>query len=242
PSGVHSTTCAGRARAVLAELSNCGSPRRAGDAQHGDGSPLRDGRSYPTRRHALPSRAALFRHGRAAAEHRAALPSDLSTANASGPQSSPAGPSTGGAQCDRRRGATVNKAGGTLTLDAVLACVSQSLGLQLTGQPTTVKRRRMTTHQGIEPSTNQVTDYYDRVAESWDAKEGSERYNPYFACQLRDHLKTLLADSAGKPPALELGAATGPYVAVTAPLFGKLIAADLTSRILALLERLIAPL
>ena len=34
----------------------------------------------------------------------------------------------------------------------------------------------MTTHRGIEPSTNQVTDYYDRIAESWDAKEGSERY------------------------------------------------------------------
>jgi hypothetical protein len=29
----------------------------------------------------------------------------------------------------------------------------------------------MTTHQGNEPSTNQVTDYYDRVAENWDAKE-----------------------------------------------------------------------
>ena len=73
----------------------------------------------------------------------------------------------------------------------------------------------MTTHQGIEPSTNQVTDYYDRVAESWDAKEGSERYNPYFACQLRDHLRALLAESTGKPSTLELGAGTGPYVDVT---------------------------
>jgi ubiquinone/menaquinone biosynthesis C-methylase UbiE len=95
----------------------------------------------------------------------------------------------------------------------------------------------MTTHQRIEPSTNQVMDYYDRVAESWDAKEGSERYNPYFACQLRDHLKALLAGSAGKPSALELGAGTGPYVDVTAPLFGKLIAADVSRGMLAVLAR-----
>ena len=100
----------------------------------------------------------------------------------------------------------------------------------------------MTTHQGIEPSTNQVTDYYDRVAESWDAKEGSERYNPYFACQLRDRLKALLAGSAGKPSALELGAGTGPYVDVTAPLFGKLIAADVSRGMLAVLERRIEQL
>src|SRR5262249_61435265 len=96
-----------------------------------------------------------------------------------------------------------------------LACVSQSLGLQSIGQPTTGKRRHMTAHHGIEPSPNQVTDYYDRVAEGWDAKEGSERYNPYFAYQLRGHLKALLADSPGKPCALELGASTGPCGGVT---------------------------
>jgi ubiquinone/menaquinone biosynthesis C-methylase UbiE len=96
--------------------------------------------------------------------------------------------------------------------------------------------------QGIEVSTNQVRDYYDRVAETWDATEGAECYNPYFARQLRDHLRALLADSAGKPSALELGAGTGPYVDVTAPLFGKLIAADVSRGMLAVLERRIEQL
>lgn len=96
--------------------------------------------------------------------------------------------------------------------------------------------------QGIEASANQVRDYYDRVAETWDATEGAECYNSYFACQLRDHLKALLADSAGKPSALELGAGTGPYVDVTAPMFGKLIATDVSRGMLAVLERRIEQL
>jgi ubiquinone/menaquinone biosynthesis C-methylase UbiE len=94
----------------------------------------------------------------------------------------------------------------------------------------------------IEASTNQVRDYYDRVAETWNATEGPDCYNPYFACQLRDHLRALLAESTGKPSALELGAGTGPYVDVTAPLFAKLIATDVSRGMLAVLERRIEQL
>src|SRR6266480_6007550 len=95
---------------------------------------------------------------------------------------------------------------------------------------------------GTKPLTNRVRDYYDRVAETWDATEGAQCYNVYFARQLCDHLKALLADSAGKPLALELGAGTGPYVDVTAPLFGNLIAADVSRGMLAVLERRIKQL
>jgi ubiquinone/menaquinone biosynthesis C-methylase UbiE len=95
----------------------------------------------------------------------------------------------------------------------------------------------MTPDQRIESPTNRVRDYYDRVAETWDAMEGADSYNPYFTRQLRDHLKALLADLAGKPSALELGAGTGPYLDVTAPLFANLIATDVSSGMLAVLER-----
>ncbi len=100
----------------------------------------------------------------------------------------------------------------------------------------------MAPDQRIESPTNRVRNYYDRVAGSWDAIEGAESYNSYFTRQLRDHLKALLADSSGKPSALELGAGTGPYVDVTAPLFAKLIATDLSRGMLAVLERRVSQL
>ena len=71
--------------------------------------------------------------------------------------------------------------------------------------------------------------------------EGTDSYNPYFTRQLRDHLKALLADATGKQSALELGAGTGPSW-ITAPLFAKLIATDLSRGMLTVLERRISQL
>ena len=90
--------------------------------------------------------------------------------------------------------------------------------------------------EGTDP-TNLVREYYDHVAETWDATYGVERDNDYFARQLRDRLKAMLTDSVGKSSALEMGTGTGPYLDVTAPLFGKLIASDVSSGMLAVLER-----
>jgi hypothetical protein len=70
--------------------------------------------------------------------------------------------------------------------------------------------------------------YYDSVAESWDTSHGADRQNQYFAGELRSSLKSLL--TGGGPIALELGAGTGAYVDVTAPLFEKLIMSRLCSR------------
>jgi ubiquinone/menaquinone biosynthesis C-methylase UbiE len=82
-----------------------------------------------------------------------------------------------------------------------------------------------------------AADYYDRVAETWDETHGVGRQNTRFASQLRENLRTLLADVAPTGVALELGAGTGPYVDITAPLFGKLIASDLSAGMLAMLAR-----
>ena len=89
---------------------------------------------------------------------------------------------------------------------------------------------------------NRLRDYYDRVSETWDAMEGTNSYNLHFTRQLRDQLKALLADSTGKRSALELGAGTGPLVSITAPLFAKLIATDLSRGMLTVLERRISQL
>ena len=87
-----------------------------------------------------------------------------------------------------------------------------------------------------------VGDYYDRVAETWDTTHGAESYNPYFARQLQDRLKLLIAESTGKSLAVELGAGTGPYLNVTAPLFERLIATDISRGMLAILKTRIARL
>src|SRR5689334_17681979 len=94
----------------------------------------------------------------------------------------------------------------------------------------------MMPEQGESP-LSRVRDYYDRASETWDAMEGTESYNVYFRAQLHNRLKALLADSIGKSAALELGAGTGTYLDVTAPLFGKLIATDVSAGMLAVLER-----
>ena len=93
-----------------------------------------------------------------------------------------------------------------------------------------------------EASPARVADYYDRMAESWDQAHGAGRENARFARQLRGSLKALLLQAPRTGVALELGAGTGPYLEVTAPLFSKLIASDLSAGMLSVLGRRIAKL
>jgi ubiquinone/menaquinone biosynthesis C-methylase UbiE len=73
-------------------------------------------------------------------------------------------------------------------------------------------------------------------------RHGVESYNQHFERQLKDQLKRLLAGSAGKPIAMELGVGTGPYLDITAPLFRKLIATDISSGMLSVLGARLADL
>jgi ubiquinone/menaquinone biosynthesis C-methylase UbiE len=82
-------------------------------------------------------------------------------------------------------------------------------------------------------SSTTTADYYDRVAETWDKSHGAERLSPRFARQMHDRLKLLFADIPSGAQALELGAGTGPYIGITAPLFGSVIATDVSEGMLA---------
>ena len=82
-----------------------------------------------------------------------------------------------------------------------------------------------------------VAYYYDSVAETWDKSYGAGRLSARFARQLHDHLKLLLANVSGSAQALEVGAGTGPYIAITAPLFDSVIATDLSEGMLAVFAR-----
>jgi ubiquinone/menaquinone biosynthesis C-methylase UbiE len=82
-----------------------------------------------------------------------------------------------------------------------------------------------------------IADYYDRAAETWDKSHGAERLSARFARQLHGRLKLLLADIPSGAQALELGAGTGPYIGITAPLFGNVIATDLSEGMLAVFAR-----
>jgi ubiquinone/menaquinone biosynthesis C-methylase UbiE len=86
-------------------------------------------------------------------------------------------------------------------------------------------------------STNFVAEYYNRAAETWDETHGVGRQNPRFAIQLREKISALLRSEAGKPTALELGAGTGPYLDITAAMFGKLIATDISPAMLSVLVK-----
>jgi ubiquinone/menaquinone biosynthesis C-methylase UbiE len=82
-----------------------------------------------------------------------------------------------------------------------------------------------------------ILDYYDRAAETWDKSHGAERQSARFARQLHGCLKLLLADLPDGAQALEVGAGTGPYIGITAPLFGSVIATDLSEGMLAVFAR-----
>jgi SAM-dependent methyltransferase len=89
----------------------------------------------------------------------------------------------------------------------------------------------------MESVSRAPAEYYDQMAETWDETHGVGRQNARFASQLRESLTALLSGVAPTGVALELGAGTGPYVEITAPLFGKLIASDLSAGMLAVLAR-----
>jgi ubiquinone/menaquinone biosynthesis C-methylase UbiE len=86
-------------------------------------------------------------------------------------------------------------------------------------------------------SSTTIADYYDRVAETWDKSHGAERLSPRFARQMHGRLKLLFADIPSGAQALELGAGTGPYIGITAALFGSVIATDLSEGMLAVFAR-----
>jgi ubiquinone/menaquinone biosynthesis C-methylase UbiE len=95
-------------------------------------------------------------------------------------------------------------------------------------------------NSGRSPAS--VAEYYDRAAESWDQSHGAARQNPRFARQIRNSLERLLSGAGGTATALELGAGTGPYVDITAPLFTRLIATDLSEGMLAVFARRVVQL
>lgn len=80
----------------------------------------------------------------------------------------------------------------------------------------------MTSDRKMEGTPAAVAPYYERAAKNWDGFHGAGRQNARFARQIRGSLKTLLSRAGTDATALELGAGTGPYVDVTAPLFGQL--------------------
>ena len=86
-------------------------------------------------------------------------------------------------------------------------------------------------------SSTTTADYYDRVAETWDKSHGAERLSTRFARQMHDRLKLLLADIPRGAQALELGAGTGPFIGITAPLLGGVIATDVSEGMLAVFAR-----
>ena len=87
-----------------------------------------------------------------------------------------------------------------------------------------------------------IADYYDRAAETWDGTHGAARQNPRFARQIRNSLKALLSLVDRSATVLELGAGTGPYVDIAAPLFTRLIATDVSEGMLAVFALRLAQL
>jgi ubiquinone/menaquinone biosynthesis C-methylase UbiE len=100
----------------------------------------------------------------------------------------------------------------------------------------------MNSDRQSDGSPTSIADYYDGTAESWDNTHGAARQNPLFARQIRGRLKSLLSCADRSATALELGAGTGPYVDITAPLFARLIATDLSDGMLAVFARRLAQL
>jgi ubiquinone/menaquinone biosynthesis C-methylase UbiE len=94
----------------------------------------------------------------------------------------------------------------------------------------------------MEHAAVPVAAYYNRAAETWDNVHGVGRQSPFFTRQLRENLRTLLAQADCNAVALELGAGTGPYIDVTAPLFARLVATDLSEGMLAVFSRRLAEL
>jgi SAM-dependent methyltransferase len=83
--------------------------------------------------------------------------------------------------------------------------------------------------------TQKVADYYDGAAREWDASHGVSRHSAVFGARLRGEIRKMVAGWPGA--ALELGAGTGPYVDVIAPLVGSLVATDVSGGMLAVFQQ-----
>jgi ubiquinone/menaquinone biosynthesis C-methylase UbiE len=81
-----------------------------------------------------------------------------------------------------------------------------------------------------------AAEYYDRVAEHWDA-EHEARQNAHFRRQLRASIHDLLSAADPRGIALELGAGTGPCIDVVSPLFAKVVATDVSANMLKVFAR-----
>ena len=80
-----------------------------------------------------------------------------------------------------------------------------------------------------------VSEIYDDAAGEWDAAH-ADRQNPVFKKQLHESLLALLAPARGGAMAVELGAGTGPYIGIVAPLFARLVCTDISAGMLEVLE------
>ena len=80
-----------------------------------------------------------------------------------------------------------------------------------------------------------VAEFYDDAARQWDATH-LDRQNPVFRKRLYGSLATLLEPTRGGNLAIELGAGTGPYLELVAPMFRRLVCTDVSAGMLEVLE------
>lgn len=81
-----------------------------------------------------------------------------------------------------------------------------------------------------------VEQFYDEAAAQWDATH-LDRQNRLFRKRLQESLAALLEPVRGGGLAIELGAGTGPYLALLAPMFRRLVCTDVSAGMLEVLER-----
>ena len=100
--------------------------------------------------------------------------------------------------------------------------------------------RKVDEEQSGGRSIASVVEYYNRAAETWDELHGAGRQNPRFARQMRENLRWIFSGVPNGALAVELGAGTGPYLEVTAPMVDRLIAVDVSEKMLAVCARRLA--
>jgi ubiquinone/menaquinone biosynthesis C-methylase UbiE len=82
-----------------------------------------------------------------------------------------------------------------------------------------------------------IADYYNLAADTWDQVHGVGRQNPHFAEQVRENIRWMFAGVPSGALVVELGAGTGPYLEITAPMVQRLIAVDVSGGMLAVCAR-----
>lgn len=80
-----------------------------------------------------------------------------------------------------------------------------------------------------------VAEFYDDAARQWDATH-LDRQNPVFRKRLYRSMATLLEPARGGDLGIELGAGTGPYLELAAPLFRRLVCTDVSAGMLEIME------